>query len=232
MPYRRIALLAAALIVVIIGLGLLMAWKAGLFYREDYSTPKSAVKSFYLSVVRGDGSSARQNVVEPAQVAVVDEARSLIQGVRNFRRAAIERFGQQKGEDISGGLPTLKDIEEANEKIEGDNAILATKSGKASLRLRKIGANWKIDLLSLLPFKTNAAAAQRIFAQAAKAADELAAKIRAGDFATPDEADLALKAKIAAIMLPELIKGSLFGMAKEPTSRPSLFSLPIKGPPR
>src|SRR5256885_5257020 len=54
-----------------IALGLLIAWNAGLFYREDYSTPKSAVKSFYVSVVRGDGASARENVVESAQVPMV-----------------------------------------------------------------------------------------------------------------------------------------------------------------
>jgi hypothetical protein len=94
---RRILLIAA---ITGIGLGLLIAWNAGLFYREDYSTPKSAVKSFYFSVVRGDGTSARQNVVEEAQVPVVDEARSLIVGVRAFRRAAIERFGEEKGDDF------------------------------------------------------------------------------------------------------------------------------------
>jgi hypothetical protein len=166
MLYRRIALLAA---LVGIGLGLLIAWKAGLFYREDYSTPKKAVTSFYVSVVRGDGSSARENVVEPAQVPLVDEARELIVAIRNFRRAAIEKFGQTQGEDVSGGLPTLKDIEEATEKIDGDNAILATKSGKTSLRLKKIGPNWKVDLLSLLPFKTNAQSARKIFSEAAPA---------------------------------------------------------------
>src|SRR5882672_1202411 len=139
-----------------IALGLLIAWKADLFYREDYSTPKNAVKSFYVSVVRGDGTSARQNVVEPAQVPIVDEARNLIVEVRSFRRAAIERFGDEKGDDVSGGLPTLKDIEEANEKIDGNSALLATKNGKASLKLRKIGSNWKVDLLSILPIRTDA----------------------------------------------------------------------------
>ncbi len=210
MSRRRIALILFVLLLAVAGTGTYFAWKAGLFYREDYSTPKKAVTSFYVSVVRGDGSSARENVIEPAQVPIVDEAKSLINGVRNFRRAGIEKFGQQKGEDISGGLPTLKDIEQASEKIDGDSAILVTKSGKASLRLKKIGDNWKVDLLSLLPFKTDAASARKIFAEAAAAANELAAKIRAGDFRTPEEADLALKARIAAIMLPEMIKGTFF----------------------
>src|SRR5436190_2442680 len=195
---RRILLLAA---LGGIALGLLIAWNAGLFYREDYSTPKNAVKSFYVSVVRGDGTSARQNVVEPAQVAVVDEARTLIIEVRAFRRAAIERFGEEKGDDVSGGLPTLKDIEEANEKIDGDTALLATKNGKASLRLRKIGNHWKVDLLSVLPIRTDAETTKRIFAKAAAAAHDLAAQIRGGAFATPDEADQALKGKILAIIL-------------------------------
>jgi hypothetical protein len=210
MSKRRIALILFVLLLALGGTGTYFAWKAGLFYREDYSTPKKAVTSFYVSVVRGDGSSARENVIEPAQVPIVDEARLLINGVRNFRRAGIEKFGQQKGEDISGGLPTLKDIEEASEKIEGDSAILATKSGKASLRLKKIDGRWKIDLLSLLPFKTNAASARKIFAGAAASANELAEKIRAGEFKTPEEADFALKARIAGIMLPEMIKGKFF----------------------
>src|SRR5215212_4086125 len=166
MLWKRISLLAA---LSGLALGLLIAYSSGLLYREDYSTPKSAVKSFYVSVVRGDGSSARQNVVEDAQIAVVDEARQLIVGVRAFRKAAIERFGEEKGDDVSGGLPTLSDIENANEQITGDTAILATKNGKASLRLRKIGTNWKVDLLSLLPFKTDAKTAQRIFSKAAQA---------------------------------------------------------------
>ena len=194
-----------------VALGLFLAWKADLFYREDYSTPKSAVKSFYVSVVRGDGSSARQNVVEPAQVPIVDEARNLIVEVRSFRHAAIERFGEEKGDDVSGGLPTLKDIEEANEKIEGDNALLATKNGKASLRLRKIGNHWKIDLLSILPLRTDAETARRIFAKAALAARELAAQIRAGAFATPEDADQALKGKILTIIVPEMMPKFGFG---------------------
>jgi hypothetical protein len=189
-----------------VALGLFLAWKADLFYREDYSTPKSAVKSFYVSVVRGDGTSARENVVEPAQVPMVDEARNLIVEVRGFRRAAIERFGEEKGDDVSGGLPTLKDIEEANERIEGTNATLATKNGKASLKLRKIGNHWKIDLLSILPLRTDAETARRIFAKSAIAARELAAQIRAGVFATPDDADQALKGKILTIILPEMIR--------------------------
>ena len=189
-----------------IALGLFLAWKADLFYREDYSTPKSAVKSFYVSVVRGDGTSARENVVEPAQVPIVDEARNLIVEVRGFRRAAIERFGEEKGDDVSGGLPTLKDIEEANERIEGNNATLATKNGKASLKLRKIGNNWKVDLLSVLPLRTDAETARRIFAKSAIAARELAAQIRAGAFATPEDADQALKGKILTIILPEMMR--------------------------
>jgi hypothetical protein len=196
-----------------VGLGLFLAWKADLFYREDYSTPKSAVKSFYVSVVRGDGTSARQNVVEPAQVPIVDEARNLIVEVRGFRRAAIERFGDEKGDDVSGGLPTLKDIEEANEKIEGDAALLATKNGKASLKLRKIGSNWKVDLLSILPVRTDAETARRIFAKAAIAAHDLAAQIRAGAFATPEDADQALKGKILTIIVPEMMR-PMFGSGK------------------
>ena len=189
-----------------VALGLLIAWNAGLFYREDYSTPKSAVKSFYFSVVRGDGTSARENVVDPAQVPVVDEARKLIIEVRGFRHAAIERFGEQKGDDVSGGLPTLKDIEEANEKINGDTALLATKNGKASLRLRKIGNNWKVDLLSVLPFHADAEAARRIFAKAAAAAHELAGQVKAGAFMTPEDADQALKGKIITIIVPEMMR--------------------------
>jgi hypothetical protein len=208
---RRILLIA---VLGGIALGLFIAWKANLFYREDYSTPKSAVKSFYVSVVRGDGSSARENVVEPAQVPMVDEARNLIVEVRSFRRAAIERFGEEKGDDVSGGLPTLQDIEEAQEKITGDSAILATKNGKASLKLRKIGSNWKIDLLSILPIRTDAETARRIFAKAAIAARELAAQIRAGVFATPEDADQALKGKILTIIVPEVMR-PVFGFGKK-----------------
>src|SRR5947207_644955 len=191
-----------------IALGLLIAWSTGLLYREDYSTPKNAVKSFYVSVVRGDGSTARQNVVEPAQVPVVDEARELIVGVRAFRKAAIEKFGDEKGDDVSGGLPTLQDIEDAREEIHGDSAILATNNGKASLRLRKIGTNWKVDLLSILPFKTDAKTAQRIFAKAAQAAQELEKQIKSGAFLTPEDADQALKGKIIAIIVPEMMKSA------------------------
>ena len=194
-----------------IAVGLFIAWKADLFYREDYSTPKSAVKSFYVSVVRGNGASARENVVEAAQVPIVDEARNLIVEVRSFRHAAIERFGEEKGDDVSGGLPTLKDIEEANEKIEGDSALLATKNGKASLKLRKIGSNWKIDLLSILPIRTDAETARRIFAKSALAARELAVQIRAGAFATPEDADQALKGKILTIIVPEMMPKFGFG---------------------
>jgi hypothetical protein len=103
-------------------------------------------------------------------------------------------------------LPTLKDIEEANETIDGDTAILATRNGKASLRLRKIGNNWKVDLLSVLPFRTDAETTRRIFAKAAAAAHELAGQVKAGVFLTPDDADQALKGKIIAIIVPEMLR--------------------------
>jgi len=210
MLWKRISLIAT---LSGIALGLLIAWSTGLLYREDYSTPKNAVKSFYVSVVRGDGTTARQNVVEPAQVGIVDEARELIVGVRAFRKAAIEKFGDKKGDDVSGGLPTLDDIEQAREEINGDSAILATKNGKASLRLRKIGSNWKVDLLSILPFKTDPKTAQRIFAKSAQAAHELAQQIKSGAFLTPEDADQALKGKIISIILPEMMK-STFRLSK------------------
>jgi hypothetical protein len=123
-----------------------------------------------------------------------------------FAMPPSSRFGEEKGDDVSGGLPTLKDIEEANEKIDGNSALLATKNGKASLRLRKIGNNWKVDLRSILPIRTDAETARRIFQKAAAAARDLAAQIRAGAFMTPEDADQALKGKIITIILPEMIR--------------------------
>ena len=49
--------------------------------------------------------------------------------VRSAQKEAVAKFGDS-GKEVSGDLPTLEDVDEASETIEGDCAVLTVERSK------------------------------------------------------------------------------------------------------
>lgn len=178
---------------------------------EDYSTPKSAVKSLYAALVGGSVASARGAVCDEKQAAVLDEMKSLILGVMAAQDAATARFGDG-GSSVSGGLPSMDDIDKATETIDGETATLAMQNSDKSVRLKKIAGKWKVDLFSVLGINPDSIdTAKRVLTSVGKAATATAQQIKNGQFKSAQAADDALQQQMKLAVVTEMFKGMKFG---------------------
>ena len=174
--------------------------------REDYSTPRSAVKSFYVALVTGSTDSAKAAITEPTQGDLVDEIKLLVEAVRSAQKEAVARFGDS-GKDVSGDLPTLADVDEASETIEGDCAVLTVERSKRSVKLKKVNGSWKVDVFSLLGIDAkNAEAVKRGLASGAQVARQIAQKIKEGQYASAQAANEALGTQVRMAVAKEVAK--------------------------
>lgn len=176
---------------------------------EDYSSPKSAARTFYIALVRGNAEMAKAAVADVRQQQVLEEMRGLLEGILAAQQAAVAQFGQS-GNQVSGGLPSLEDLEQAQERIEGESAVLSSPGeGAMQVHLRKVGGSWKVDLFAT--FAMSPESAQSTLRSAAKAIEPVAQEIKSGRYKTAEEAEGALRRSleksIAMSKLGEMIKG-------------------------
>lgn len=177
--------------------------------QEDYSTPKSAVKSFYVALVTGSTDSARAAITDSAQGDLVVEIKSLVEAVRAAQKEAVTRFGDS-GKSVSGDLPTLEDVDTASEQIDGDRAVLTVERSRRSVKLRKVNGVWKVDVFSLLGIDAkNAEAVKRGLASGARVARQIAQQIKDGQFATAHAANEALGLQVRMAVAKEMAKDFL-----------------------
>jgi hypothetical protein len=195
-------------------IGLLTALLALLLYagckpRPDYSTPKKAVRSFYVALVTDGAESAKVAVTDSLQAEVLADLKTLITHVLAAQEAAEARFGKQNAATVSGGLPSLDDIDQASETIEGDTATLTVKSHAKQLRLKKVDGQWKLDVFSVLGIAPkDKESARRMLTAAAQAAQHVAQQIKSGQYKTADDASAALNTGMAiAVAREQLFKG-------------------------
>jgi hypothetical protein len=181
------------------------AMLAGCSAGEDYSTPRNAVKSLYAALVAGSVSSARGAVCNEEQQAVIEEMKALIVGVLAAQDAATARFGSS-GASVFGGLPSMDDIDQAIECIQGDTATLAIKNSEKQIQLKKISGQWKVDLFSVLGLTPDSTEkAKRAITSAGKAATAVAKRIKEGQFNSLKAADEALQWQMKLAVASELI---------------------------
>lgn len=194
-------------------IGLLAVATALLLYagckpRADYSTPKKAVRSFYVALVTDGAESAKAGVADALQAEVMAELRTLVNKVLAAQEAAEAKFGQS-GASVSGGLPSLDDIDQASEKIEGDTATLALRNQPKQLRLKRVDGQWKLDVFSVLGIAPkDKESARRMLSAAAGAADHVAQQIKSGHYKTAGDASAALSMGMTmAVAREQLFKG-------------------------
>lgn len=183
---------------VLAGLSLVIA---GCEPSEDYSTPKSAVKSLYYSLALDKPENAKGAVVDQIQADVVVELKDLLKSVLAAQDAAVEKFGKP-GKGVSGGLPSLDDIDAAQQTVEGDKAELAVTGMGKKLKLRRIAGKWKVDAFSLLGINPpNADTARKMITAATEAVRDVSAKIKAGHYKSAEEAQVALDMQVKLAVL-------------------------------
>jgi hypothetical protein len=118
------------------------------------SNPKAAARAFAAAVHDGHKELAHQCVTgDEQQMKVVD----LLVGIFNARQritdAAVGKWGEE-GRSIVQPMQQwdLKNIDEAQESVDGDAATLTPREGAGrAIKLKKIADQWKVDLTSLQP---------------------------------------------------------------------------------
>jgi hypothetical protein len=180
---------------VLVAAGLAVGW----IYKpkEDYSSPKATAKTFYVALMRGYEQIARNSLLDPKQAEILPDMRVLVENVIAAQEAAEKKWGTA-GKGVNSGLPSLKDIEEAQETTNGNSAVLIprTISGLRA-KFEQVGGQWKLDLLSTFQLEQETPAVARELMQAmAKGAGDVKAGIESGRVKSAEEADQKLKASL------------------------------------
>jgi hypothetical protein len=178
----------------------------GCGYRKDWSTPKVAARTFYVALLQGDAATARASIAD-AQAGMFDEIKALAEGIVAAKDAAKQRFGES-GDAVSGGLPSLDELESCQEQIEGDAATLTFKNRNTlPVKLRKIADKWKVDVAQTLSLPSGKA--REILKSVVAAVSAHAQKIRSGDFKNAADAEVGLQNTIRQQAVGSVIRNLL-----------------------
>jgi hypothetical protein len=187
--------------------------------QPDLSSPKKAATAFALALQKGD-FAALKNVTTGAA-----EDYSLMQSITGMTAAAnklhdaiVTRFGAEEGKKIPIGTGDPADIprqiEESDEKLEGDSASI-TKKGAIegnSVKLKKSGAAWKVDL-SQFPQKQQIATQAPMLDATGKVLAQAATDVAAGKYRSATEASDDIQQRMMAAM------ASMVKPAQAPTTQ-------------
>jgi hypothetical protein len=196
---RRALMLAGALLLGAAS-GLLLFIALG--WRPDYSTPRAAARTFYIAIMTGDLDTARESVCDARQAELLEDLREMVQSVLAARQAAITRFGEP-GQRVSGGLPSLEELGQADEQVRGDAAALVCADPDTlRIRLKRGAQQWKVDLLATFSLdEMDQPLARKVLQLARQSIAEHARNIEAGRYDSPQEADAALRSALAQAMI-------------------------------
>ncbi len=89
---------------------------------------------------------------------------------------------------------SLKDLDAATEKIQGDTATIDMKGEKKPMTLKKISGHWKVDASSMPELPTDEALAS--MKKIAQAMDKAADDVRSGKLKTKQQIQDAMQAAI------------------------------------
>jgi len=187
---------------VLLTLGLSVAAGCG---KSDFSSPKGAARTYAAAMANGDAEMAKKACTggDPKLIE------SMAVAAGNFKKlqdAAISKFGDE-GKTVFGGtangFDVDKNLDDAVEKIDGDNATVTLKSGKP-LNLKKVDGEWKVDASEMggVAGSMGVAMADSM----GKTAKELADEINDGKYKTAAEAKDAFSKKMFGGMGGLIIK--------------------------
>jgi hypothetical protein len=202
------------------------AGAAGGAEKSDLSSPKASAKTFATALTEGDASGARKAaIVTEVQGKAIDALAAMVGGFKKLSIAAETKFGAA-GKDVSQGtdmINQLKNIDTAEEKIDGDSAILIVKDQENNpraqpLKLKKVGADWKIDV-DAMPDHDKMEQMTPVLKAMGKAAEDTAAEISTDKYKNADEAKQALGMKMMAVVMTNMPK-EIPSTKESPTTMP------------
>jgi len=160
-------------------------------------SPKAVALAFAASLDKGDADVVRGLVAGGADRARwVEAAVGLAQALKRLDEAATARFGEA-GRAVSQGqlhlVQSLKALEQAKEKVEGDEATLALPGDARPLRLTRGGSGGRWQLV--VPGDGDVAGQAALYGRLARAADATAREIATGGFADAGAAARAFAAR-------------------------------------
>lgn len=185
---------------------------------SDLSTPQATAKSLYYAVEAKDAAAIHRIFYIPAddeqhdarQARLVDGFVDLILSGRKLGDAAKEKFGDGAQPFLPGmiGKNDLVnydkgDIVEGKDPQSGLPTAALTPAGSARpLHFTKVGNEWKLDVTDFEGIAgTDLARQLHTLKSMAEVMDQTAADITAGKYATPQDAEAAMKQKFYAVMI-------------------------------
>lgn len=167
--------------------------------KPDLTSPKAAAKSLFLALGRGDSAGARAAAIaDEKQGQMLDAMAVMMGGMTKLRDAAVAKFGDE-AKKLDEGIPAgamADKCEKAEEKIDGDKAVLTIKDDKP-ITLKKTADGWKVDMSAI---QMEGATPEDIIKQGnsiGKAAADTADEIKADKYKTLEDAMQAMQKKMA-----------------------------------
>jgi hypothetical protein len=154
--------------------------------------------AFAGSIEKGDASTARELVpADEMHARWVDAAAGLSGALKTLDVAAVARFGDL-GKAVSRNqlhlTDSVKSLEQAQEKVDGDTATLTVPGRAEPLVLRKVDGKWQLQVgpASAAEAEAQVALLARLTRAAQRTADELAG----GTHATAEQAAKVFAARV------------------------------------
>jgi len=168
----------------------------------DLSTPRKAAIAFAKGVESGDMTAVKATAIgTDSDYKLVESIMGLIGANKELRAAAIEKFGEDGKQISTEDLSNIsKQMEQGDEKIDGDTATVGKPDEKDPMKLKKIEGNWKVDLASI-PEKEQMTKAMP---KMRKVMTGAAADIKAGKYKTIEDAKTAVGQQIFAVVAEQL----------------------------
>jgi hypothetical protein len=191
----------------------------------DPSTPKGVTYAFAQAMSKGEGDKAKSLVLDDAaNQQLIGTFVTVGSARRKLHDAAQDKFGKDDitsmaaaptaagrrgaaaGGPAAGSAPVerFKDIESAEEKIDGDTAKVYGKEAGPDhgVTLKKSGGAWKIDLASLVP-SAQGDRWQQMAGVIAKVQNDVADDIKADKYKTSEEATAAYRQKMREAIMAQ-----------------------------
>ena len=165
-------------------------------------SPRKVAIAFAKGVETGDMAAVKATAVgTESDYTFVQAIMGLIGANKELRAAAIEKFGEDGKQISTEDLSNIsKQMEQGDEKIDGDNATIGKPDEKDPMKLKKVDGAWKVDLASI-PEKEQMSKAMP---KMQKVMSDAAADIKAGKYKSIDEAKTAVGQQIFAVVAEQL----------------------------
>ncbi|HEY8747388.1 MAG TPA: hypothetical protein VIM11_05405 [Tepidisphaeraceae bacterium] len=174
--------------------------------QPDLSSPKKAATAFALALQKGDFAALKGVTTGGADdYKLMQSVTGMTAAANKLHDAIVSRFGAEEGKKIPlttgepGDIP--RQIEESDEKVEGNSASITKKGAAAgnSVKLKKDGGVWKVDL-SQFPQKDQIVLQAPMLDTTGKVLAQAATDVSAGKYKSATEASQDVQQRMMAAM--------------------------------